>query len=80
MAMKLTKEFNMLRDVRERLENRIEQLEVRKEAIDEKAIDRDLTEKEQDRMDAIDEQIDDFEQAKASIEEAIDYLENYVEG
>ena len=80
MAMKLTKEFNMLSDVRERLENRIEQLEVRKEAIDEKAIDRDLTEKEQDRMDAIDGQIDDFEQAKASVEEAIEYLENYVDG
>ena len=52
-----------------------------RDAIEEKAIDRDrdMTEKEQERYDAIDEQIDAIEECKDNLEYAMGAIEEYCE-
>ena len=51
----------------------------KQEAIEEKADDhdRDLTEKEQERYDALEEQIETLQGEKGEIETALDYLREY---
>lgn len=58
-----------------------ESLKKKRDAIEENAIDRDrdMTEKEQERYDAIDEQISAIEECKDNLEYAMDAIEEYCE-
>ena len=79
--IKLNKPVTMLEDILEKLESKIEDLRVKQDAIAECAVehDRDMTEREQERYDALEEQIDELQAEQDEIENALDYLREYVD-
>lgn len=77
----LIKYYNKIQAIYDELDNLIGELEETRDAIEEKAIDkgRDMTEKEQERFDAIDEQINAIEECKDNLEYAMGAIEEYCE-
>ena len=76
---KMTAYASKLLSIKESLDNLIGDLEEARDAIEDKALDhdRDMTEKEQERYDLFDEQIDNVNYAIDSIDEALSYIEEY---
>ena len=79
--IKLTKQVESLEKVLEKLGEKIELLEDRKEVIEDNAAehDRDLTEREQERWDHIDDELQELLAEEGDIENALDYLRSYAE-
>lgn len=77
----LSKYYNKIQAAYEALDDLIGELEETRDAIEEKALDRDrdMTEKEQERYDAIDEQISAIEECKDNLEYAMGAIEEYCE-
>lgn len=77
--MKLTKYYDKIQAIYESLDELIGTLEENQIAIEDKAIehDRDMTEKEQERYDEIDEQIRAIETCKDNLEYAMSEIEDY---
>ena len=77
----LSKYYNKIQAAYEALDDLIGELEEKRDAIEENAIDRDrdMTEKEQERYDEIDEQISAIEECKDNLEYAMDAIEEYCE-
>lgn len=77
--MKLTKYYDKINAIYESLDDLIGELEEKQNAIEDKAIDmdRDMTEKEQERYDEIDEQIQAIENCKDNLEYAMSEIEDY---
>lgn len=75
----LIKYYDKIQATYEALDELIGELEEQRDAIEERAIDRDrdMTEKEQERYDAIDEQIDAVEECKDNLESAMSAIEEY---
>lgn len=78
---KLNKYNDKLVAIYEELDNLIGELEEKRDAIEERAIekDRDMTDAEQGRYDEIDEQIDAVRECMDNIESAWDAIGDYVE-
>ena len=81
MMIKLTKQVNSLESILERLEIKIDELTEKQSEIEYNAMDhdRDMTEKECDRYDALQEKIEELEAERDDIENALDYLREYTE-
>lgn len=79
--MKLTNYYNKIQTIYDGLDDLIGQLEEKQNAIEDKAIehDRDMTEKEQNRYDEIDEQIRAIDACKDNLEYAMSEIENYTD-
>lgn len=79
--MKLTNYYNKIQSIYDGLDDLIGQLEEKQNAIEDKAIehDRDMTEKEQNRYDEIDEQIRAIDACKDNLEYAMSEIENYTD-
>lgn len=77
----LSKYYDKIQAAYEALDDLIGELEEKRDAIEENAIDRDrdMTEKEQERYDAIDEQISAIEECKDNLEYAMGAIEEYCE-
>ena len=77
--IKLNKPIDMLEKILEQIDEKIEALTAKQEAIVDKACnaDHDLTEGEMNRYDALQEKIDELEGEKDDIECALDYLRDY---
>lgn len=77
----LSKYYNKIQAAYEALDDLIGELEEKRDAIEENAIDRDrdMTEKEQERYDEIDEQINAVEECKDNLEYAMGAIEEYCE-
>lgn len=77
--MKITKYYDKINAIYESLDDLIGELEETRDAIEDKAIDRgrDMTEKEQERYDEIDEQIQAIENCKDNLEYAMSEIEDY---
>lgn len=77
--MKLTKYYDRINAIYESLDDLIGELEETRDAIEDKAIerDRDMTEKEQERYEEIDEQIQAIENCKDNLEYAMSEIEDY---
>lgn len=77
----LSKYYDKIQAIYESLDDLIGELEEKRDAIEEKAIDRDrdMTEKEQERYDEIDEQISAIEECKDNLEYAMGAIEEYCE-
>lgn len=75
----LSKYYDKIEAINDSLDDLIGELEEKKDAIEEKAIDedRDMTEKEQERYDEIDEQISAIEECKDNLESAMYAIEVY---
>ena len=79
--MKLNKYYNKITNIYEDLDDVIGMLEERRDAIEDRAIehDRDMSDAEQERYDAIDEQIENIRMAMDELEGALSYIEEYSE-
>lgn len=79
--IKLNKQVESLENIIEKIEQRIEVLRLRKDAIEEKAgdEDRDMTQAEWNRFYKLEEQIEELEGEKDEIENALDYLRDYTD-
>ena len=79
--MKLNKYYNKITSIYEDLDNVIGMLEEKRDAIEDRAIehDRDMSDAEQERYDAIDEQIENIRMAMDELEGALSYIEEYSE-
>lgn len=79
--VKLNKPVAMLEDILERIEARIDDLQEKQDALEDHAcdLDRDLTEAEQNRWDKYEADIDALREEADEIENALDYLRDYVE-
>lgn len=77
--MKLTKYYDRINTIYESLDDLIGELEETRDAIEDKAIERgrDMTEKEQERYEEIDEQIQAIENCKDNLEYAMSEIEDY---
>lgn len=77
--MKLTKYYDRINTIYELLDDLIGELEETRDAIEDKAIERgrDMTEKEQERYEEIDEQIQAIENCKDNLEYAMSEIEDY---
>lgn len=77
--MKLNKYLSRLETIAEDLDELIGELEEKRDAIEDNAIDhdRDMTDREQERYDALDEEIENVRQCIDEIESAQYYLEDY---
>lgn len=77
----LSKYYDKIQAIYESLDELIGELEEKRDAIEENAIDRDrdMTEKEQERYDEIDEQISAIEECKDNLEYAMGAIEEYCE-
>lgn len=77
----LSKYYNKIQAAYEALDDLIGELEEKRDAIEERAIGkyRDMTEKEQERYDEIDEQISAIEECKDNLEYAMGAIEEYCE-
>lgn len=77
----MTKQVESLEKILEKLGEKIELLEDRKEVIEDNAAEhgRDLTEREQERYDRIDFQLQELLAEEGDIENALDYLRSYAE-
>lgn len=75
----LSKYYDKIEAINDSLDDLIGELEEKKDAIEENAIDRDrnMTEKEQERYDEIDEQISAIEECKDNLESAMYAIEVY---
>ena len=78
---KLNKYNDKLVAIYAEMDNLIGELEEKRDAIEERAIekDRDMTDTEQERYDEIDEQIDAIRECMENIESAWDAIGDYVE-
>ena len=79
--MKLNKYYNKITNIYEDLDDVIGMLEEKRDAIEDRAIehDRDMSDAEQERYDAIDEQIENIRMAMDELEGALSYIEEYSE-
>lgn len=79
--VKLNKPVEMLEVIREKIEAKIAQLEERKEAIEGNAWDkgRDMTEREREKVWAIEAQIEKLQAEAVDIGNALSYLRGYTE-
>lgn len=79
--IKLNRPVEMLEDILERLESKIEALQEKQQAIEENAAehDRDMTANELARYGTLEEQIDELQAERDEIENALDYLREYVD-
>lgn len=79
--IKLNKQVEILEDIINRIEIKVEELEDKKQAIIDNADehDREITVSEEKRMDAIDEKIDELNEEADNIQNAIDYLRDYTD-
>lgn len=79
--LKLTKQVESLEKVLEKLGEKIELLEDRKEVIEDNAAEhgRDLTEREQERYDRTDFQLQELLAEEGDIEAALDYIREYAQ-
>lgn len=79
--MKLINYYNKIQAIYDSLDNLIGKLEEKQNAIEDKAIehDRDMTEKEQNRYDEIDEQIRAIDACKDNLEYAMSEIEEYTD-
>ena len=79
--IKLNKHIDALEEVLEKINARIEALEEKEAAIEDNAgdHDRDLTEAEEARIEKITEEIEELEGEMDAIENALDYLNDYIE-
>lgn len=77
---KLDKYYERLEKIKTELEKIVEELNEKKEVISDRAIehDRDMTEKEEERYDALDAKADDLLLVIDSIEDAMGNLEEYI--
>lgn len=77
--MKLTKYYDRINTIYELLDDLIGELEETRDAIEDKAIERgrDMTKKEQERYEEIDEQIQAIENCKDNLEYAMSEIEDY---
>lgn len=77
--MKLNKYYNKIQEIYESLDELIGELEEKQNAIEEKAIDhdRDMTEKEQERYNEIDEQLVAIRACMDNLEYAMSDIEEY---
>lgn len=76
---KLNTFYDKLQRVRENLDDLIEQLEQTRDAIEEKALDkdRDMTDNEQERYDQFEQEISDIYDCIDTIEQAQGYIVDY---
>lgn len=79
--IKLNKQVAALEAVMEKIEEKIEALEEKKEMIIDNACenDREITDAEYRRIDKIDEQIDELTEEADNIQNAIDYISEYAD-
>lgn len=79
--MKLNKYYNKIQAIYESLDELIGELEEKQNAIEEKAIDhdRDMTEKEQERYDEIDDQLVAIRECMDNLEYAMSDIEEYTD-
>ena len=79
--MKLNKYYNKITNIYEDLDDVIGMLEEKRDAIEDRAMehDRDMSDAEQERYDAIDEQIENIRMAMDELEGALSYIEEYSE-
>ena len=79
--IKLNKQVETLETIIEKIESKIEELEDKKQAIIDNACehDRDITDAEYKRIDAIDEKIEELEEEQDCVQNAIDYLNDYID-
>lgn len=79
--MNLNKYYDKIQAIYESLDKLIVELEDKQNAIEEKAIDhdRDMTEKEQERYDKIDEQLVAIRECMDNLEYAMSDIEEYTE-
>ena len=79
--MKLNNVYNKIQAIYESLDELIGELEEKRDAIEEKAIDngRDMTEKEQERFDDIVVQINAIEECKDNLDYAMSAIDEYCE-
>jgi prefoldin subunit 5 len=80
--IKLNRPVEMLEDIQMKIEDKIELLEERKQAIEDKAYEREsgeLTDREQERIDNIDEEIETLRSEYDEIENALQYIREYTE-
>lgn len=76
---KLTKQYLHLEAIKDQLDEIIGQLEEKRDAIEERALDRDrdMTEREQERYDALDNQIVCIQEAIGGVETAMYQIEEF---
>lgn len=79
--VKLNRPVDMLDSILEKIYAKIEVLQDKKDTIYARSYDyeRDLTEKEEARIEELDEQIDELQAEADEIENALDYLREYAE-
>ena len=79
--IKLTKQVNALKGIRNRLQERIDKLEEKQLKIELPANEheREMTAEEQDRYDRLQDALDELIDEKVSIECALRYLQEYAE-
>lgn len=79
--IKLNKYVNGLENVIEKIEQRIDELNEKKDAIEENAFDedREMTKAEWNKFYKLEEQIEELEGEKDEIENALDYLRDYAD-
>lgn len=79
--IKLNRQVENLEDLICKIERKIEELEEKKQAIIDNACDmeRDITSVEEKRMDNIDIKIDELNEEADAIQNAIDYLRDYMD-
>ena len=79
--MKLNKFYNKIQAIYESLDELIGELEEKQNAIEEKAIDhdRDMTEKEKERYDEIDEQLVAIRECMDNLDYAMSDIEEYTD-
>ena len=78
---KMNSQYNKLNDMMENINDIISDLEEKRDSIDDNANDkgRDMTKKEQGKYDEIDEQISSLKECVWYIEQAMGYLEEYID-
>ena len=79
--IKLNKQVEALENIMEKIDAKIEALEEKKENIIDNACehDREITDAEYRRIDKIDEEIDELNEEVDNIQNAIDYLRDYAD-
>ena len=79
--IKLNKQVNALESILDRLDEKIEELMKKQSDIEENAEyhNREITQREQDRYDKLQEKIDNLYDEKDAIDCALDYLRDYVD-